>query len=78
MLVDTAETLQESNKKVRTEVERGLFDLEALRKANEMAIATLNETTTIYQDAAKRRRDESTELEKYEAAIRTAMINSGT
>jgi uncharacterized protein YaaN involved in tellurite resistance len=58
-------------------VERGLFDLESIRKANEMAIATLNETTTIYQEAAKRRRTESDELAKYESAMRAAMINSG-
>jgi uncharacterized protein YaaN involved in tellurite resistance len=77
LLVETQASLQKSNKAVRTEVERGLFDLEAIRKANEMAIATLNETTTIYQEAATRRRAESIELQKYEGAMRTAMINSG-
>lgn len=74
LLVDTAQAMRDSNRKVRTEVERGIFDIGAIRSANDTAIATLDEATSIYETAAKRRREEAAELEKFEAAIRTALL----
>lgn len=74
LLVQTADAMHRSNKIVRTEVERGLFDLAAIKQANDLAVATLDETRTIYEDAVKRRREEAVELERCETAIRAALI----
>ena len=47
LLTANAENLQVANKVVRTEMERGVFDIEAVKKANATLIATINESLAI-------------------------------
>ncbi|MFT7058401.1 MAG: hypothetical protein ACJASV_000901, partial [Pseudorhodobacter sp.] len=47
LLTSNAENLQQTNRIVRTEMERGVFDIEAVKKANAILIATINESLAI-------------------------------
>src|SRR5690606_4148734 len=44
LLTSNAENLQETNRIVRTEMERGVFDIEAVKAANAELIATIQES----------------------------------
>ena len=74
MLVSTAKAIQTANKVVRAEVERGSFDLEAIRQANDIAIATLTESRELYKVASARRQEEAQALLTYEAEIQKVMV----
>ena len=47
LLTKNAENLQDANKVVRTEMERGVFDIESVQKANATLIATIEESLAI-------------------------------
>ena len=47
LLTSNAENLRETNRIVRTEMERGVFDIEAVKKANASLIATIEESLSI-------------------------------
>ena len=50
--------IRDSNRTVREELERGVFDVNSVRKANENLIATIEESLEI-ADEGKRRRVEA-------------------
>jgi uncharacterized protein YaaN involved in tellurite resistance len=58
LLKKNAENLREANREIRTEMERGVFDIEAIEKANEDLIATIEESLQI-ADAGKAKRAEA-------------------
>lgn len=60
LLEQNAENLRTANKTVREELERGVFDVEAVRRANENLIATVEESLEI-ADEGKRRRAKAEE-----------------
>lgn len=55
LLKANAENLRDANKVIREEMERGVFDIEAVKSANENLIATINESLAI-ADAGKAKR----------------------
>lgn len=58
LLEKNSENLRTANRTVREELERGVFDVNAVRKANENLIATVEESLQI-ADEGKRRRAEA-------------------
>ena len=58
LLEKNSENLRTANRTVREELERGVFDVNAVRKANENLIATIEESLEI-ADEGKRRRVEA-------------------
>jgi len=58
LLEKNAENLREANRTVREELERGVFDINAVKRANENLIATVEESLAI-ADEGKRRRAEA-------------------
>ena len=58
LLEKNAENLRTANRTVREELERGVFDVNSVRKANENLIATIEESLQI-ADEGKRRRAEA-------------------
>jgi uncharacterized protein YaaN involved in tellurite resistance len=73
LLTKNAENLQETNRVVRTEMERGVFDIEAVKKANATLIATINESLTIADEGKARRAAAEAELQKMEAELRDTL-----
>ncbi len=75
LLEKNAEGLQEANAQVRTQMERGIFDIESIKKANETFIATLNDSLRIAQAGKAARKDALIELQKTEKELKNALLS---
>jgi uncharacterized protein YaaN involved in tellurite resistance len=73
LLKANAENLQEANKVVREEMERGVFDIETIKQANATLIATINESLAIADEGKARRAAAEAELVKMEAELRDTL-----
>lgn len=73
LLTSNAENLQEANRVVRTEMERGVFDIEAVQKANATLIATIEESLAIADEGKTRRAKAEEELIKMEHELRDTL-----
>jgi uncharacterized protein YaaN involved in tellurite resistance len=73
LLTANAKNLRDANKVVRTEMERGVFDIEAVRKANDDLVATINESLQIADEGKARRAAAETEMEKMESELRETL-----
>ncbi len=70
LLRSNAETLRKANREIRTEVERGVFDVAAVRAANDNLIGTIEETLAIADEAKERRATAEGELRQMEDELR--------
>ncbi|WGV16371.1 toxic anion resistance protein [Fuscovulum ytuae] len=73
LLKSNAENLQQANRVVREEMERGVFDIESVRAANETLIATIEESLRIADEGKARRAAAETELVKMEGDLRDTL-----
>ena len=73
LLTANAERLRQGNIEARTQLERGVFDIEAVKKANASLVATIEDSLRIAQEAQAQRAAAGRELEKAEAEIRRAL-----
>lgn len=80
LLTRNAENLRQANATIRQEMERGVFDIEAVKAANENLIATINESLQIADQGKARRASAEAELERMEQELKTALASakSGT
>ncbi|MGA0539904.1 toxic anion resistance protein [Neotabrizicola sp. VNH66] len=76
LLEANAKNLQEANRTVRQEMERGVFDIDTVKKANETLIATINESLAIADEGKARRAAAEAELEKMEAELRDTLASA--
>lgn len=76
LLKSNAENLQAANKVVREEMERGVFDIETVKAANETLIATINESLAIADEGKARRAAAEAELVKMEAGLRDTLASA--
>ena len=74
LLTANAERLREGNLEARTQLERGVFDIEAVKKANASLVATIEDSLRIAQDAQAQRASATKELEKAEGEIRRVLV----
>ena len=74
LLEKNAEGLREANKAVRTQMERGVFDIESVKKANATLIATLNDSLKIAEAGKKARESALLELQKTEEELKKALL----
>ena len=76
LLRANADNLKTANAEARQEIERGVFDIEVVRHANQTLIATIEESLQI-ADAGKRARAQaSQELERLEVDLRRALSSA--
>jgi uncharacterized protein YaaN involved in tellurite resistance len=73
LLTSTATEMHKASNDVRTEVERGIFDIEAIQKANDEVIGTINDAVQIYQTAAAKRKEGEKVLDTCETNLRQAL-----
>jgi uncharacterized protein YaaN involved in tellurite resistance len=73
LLTSNAENLQQTNRIVRTEMERGVFDIEAVKKANATLIATINESLAIADAGKAKRAAAEVDLVKMEHDLRDTL-----
>ena len=73
LLTANAENLQQANRIVRTEMERGVFDIDAVKKANATLVATIEESLSIADEGKARRAAAEVDLRKMEGELRDAL-----
>ncbi|MFN3614880.1 MAG: toxic anion resistance protein [Rubrimonas sp.] len=73
LLTKNAENLQQANREVRTQMERGVFDIEAVKAANDRLIATINESLAIADEGRRKRAAAEAELQKMEADLKATL-----
>ena len=76
LLTANAKNLQETNRVVRTEMERGVFDIEAVKAANATLIATINESLAIADEGKAKRAAAEADLQKMEAELRDTLASA--
>ena len=73
LLVANAETLRTGNAEARRELERGTFDIEAVKQANAALVGTIEDSLRIADEAKAQRRTAEAELVQCEKEIRRAL-----
>ena len=74
LLQKNAETLHQGSVAIAKESERGIVDMETLRKTNEELIATLNEVREIQDQGRVRRAQAEEELGRIEGALKQKLL----
>ena len=76
LLRRNAENLREVNAEVRREVERGVFDIEVVRAANDDLIATIQESLQIAEEGRTRRQEAERQLAACEEQLKDALASA--
>ena len=74
LLAKNAELLKDGSAKVGREVERGVVDVETLRKVNDDLVATLEETISIQEEGRARRIQAEGEIGRLQVELRQKLI----
>jgi uncharacterized protein YaaN involved in tellurite resistance len=74
LLTANAERLRQGNIEARTQLERGVFDIAAVKQANAALVATIEDSLRIAEEAQAGRATAAKELEAAEAEIRRALV----
>ncbi|BCG64505.1 MAG: hypothetical protein methR_P2289 [Methyloprofundus sp.] len=73
LLEANATNLKQANALTRKELERGVFDIESVKKANATLIATINESLQIADEGKKMRADAVVQLQECETELRQTL-----
>jgi uncharacterized protein YaaN involved in tellurite resistance len=73
LLTANAKNLREANKVIRQEMERGVFDIEAVKSANAELIATIEESLQIADEGKRKRAQAEEDLRKLEAELKSTL-----
>lgn len=76
LLEKNADALQLANRKVRSQIERGVFDVEVVQRANSRLIETIQESLQIAEEGKKQRAAAVQQLEACEGELRQALTSS--
>jgi len=76
LLAANAENLKQANAETRKQLERGVFDIEAVKKANEALIATIEESLQIADQGKKMRKEAVAQLEQCENELRKTLASA--
>lgn len=73
LLTSNAANLRDSNKMIRQEMERGVFDIEAVKQANADLIGTIQESLQIADEGKAKRAAAEADLKAMEAELRDTL-----
>ena len=73
LLEKTSETLKTANREVRQQIERGVFDIDVVKKANQTLIETIEESLQIADEGKRMRAQAVQELETMEGELRAKL-----
>ncbi|WBU59060.1 toxic anion resistance protein [Paracoccus albus] len=76
LLTKNAENLRQANSAIRTEMERGVFDIESVRTANAELIATIEDSLRIADEGKARRATAEEELVRMEDELRRTLSSA--
>ena len=78
MFKRNAETLKQGAIDAANASERGIVDVETLRKVNADIITSINEVVKIHEEGSKRRAEAQEELSKIEDELKQALLEAGS
>ncbi len=76
LLEKNAENLKQANAETRRQLERGVFDIESVKKANQMLIDTIEESLQIADEGKRMRADAVGQLEQMEGELRKTLASA--
>jgi uncharacterized protein YaaN involved in tellurite resistance len=76
LLTANAKNLRDANKVIRQEMERGVFDINAVKEANANLIATINESLEIADEDKRKRAEAELELKKMEEELKNTLASA--
>jgi len=76
LLTANAKNLRDANKVIRQEMERGVFDINAVKEANANLIATINESLEIADEGKRKRAEAELELKKMEEELKNTLASA--
>ncbi len=76
LLKANAENLRQANRTIREEMERGVFDINAVKEANANLIATINESLEIADEGKRKRAEAEVELQKMEQELKETLASA--
>jgi uncharacterized protein YaaN involved in tellurite resistance len=76
LLTANAETLRASTQAVRTQMERGVVDIAAVKQANDALIATIDDALRIADDGKRQRVEAEKQLVACESELKQAMLGA--
>ncbi len=76
LLESNANNLRTANIEVRKQMERGIFDIESVKKANQALIGTINDSLQIAEEGKAARAKASIELESMEGELRQVLMSA--
>ncbi len=78
LLTANADQLRTANAETRRQLERGVFDLEAVEHANRQLVATIEDSLQIAAEGRRARAEASQQLAACEAELRRTLASAGT
>jgi uncharacterized protein YaaN involved in tellurite resistance len=76
LLQSNAETLKQANAETRKQIERGVFDIETIKKANQLLIETIQESLQIADQGKKARSEALIQLQECESELRKTLASA--
>jgi uncharacterized protein YaaN involved in tellurite resistance len=76
LLKSNADNLQAANREVRTQIERGVFDIESIKQANTRLIETIEDSLRISDEGKAKRRAAETELVQMENDLKKTLSSA--
>ena len=76
LLTANAETLRTSTQAIRTQIERGVVDIAAVKQANDALIATIDDALRIADDGKRQRVEAEKQLVACETELKQAMLSA--
>ncbi len=76
LLMANAENLKQGNVEARKEIERGVFDIEAIEKANAALIETIEDSLRIADEGRKQRAEAESQLQTLETELRSSLVSA--
>lgn len=78
LLEANAENLKQANSLTRKQLERGVFNIESIKKANTLLIDTINESLQIADEGKKMRADAVVQLQECESKLRKTLASAAS
>lgn len=76
LLEKNSENLRTANREVREQIERGVFDIESVKRANENLIATIEESLQIADEGKRKRSEVESQLQELEGELRKTLASA--
>lgn len=76
LLQANADNLRLGNAEARDEIERGVFDIEAVERANSALVETIQDSLRIADEGKRRRADATAKLQALEGELRRALLDA--